>query len=107
MDKKEIERCVKAFPTVRVDIDDFAQNLTESYIHTLYNQVENEHGIRENFCTVNDDILRSIALSLAIILGGLESTSNKPVDLKEVLIGYINEYYIPDENKYGWSNEEA
>jgi hypothetical protein len=99
MNKEEIKHGLENFQGVHLDVDDFAQNLIEAYIHTLFDQVEKEHGIRENFCAFNYEILESLAQAINVIIYGLESSSNNTERLKEYLIKLLDDYYIDDNER--------
>ena len=98
MKKEEIDYALENFPHVSLDVNDFADNLIQAYIHTLFAQVEKQHGIKEDFCTYNHEILQALAIAIAVILSGLEGSSDNGTDnLKDGLIEFINKYYIPED----------
>jgi len=87
---------------VHLDTNDFGQNLVDAYIHTLFDQVEKQHGIRENFLTYNGELLLSLARALAVILYNMEKSSISDNDngrTKDEFIKLLNEYYVHDERR--------
>ena len=87
---------------VHIDTDDFAHNLVKAYIHTLFDQVEKENGIRNNFLTYNGELLISLAQALAVILTGMEDTSISDNDnnkTKDEIIKLLNKFYRYKDNE--------
>ena len=94
--KPKITRNGHECKIVHINTDDFARNLVDAYIHTMFDQVEKDNGIRTYFLTYNGELLIGIAKALAVILSGMEESSNSDKDTnrtKDDLINLLHEYY--------------
>ena len=81
---------------IHINVDEFATELIESYIHTLFNHVDRTSGIRKNFATYNRELLDSLAQAVSIILQQMEKqTVNEDVDgyLKDIFVNKLTKCY--------------
>ena len=95
MEPGQIAKGLKEYPHLHVNVDELSMGIIDAYIKTLYDQIEKEHGIRENFCTYNEDLLEAMALAVATIIYGIEQQSPVQVRefIKDAFIKKFNEYY--------------
>lgn len=91
MEQGDIVKGLQEYPHLHVDVDEFSKDIIESYVNVLYDHIEKKYGVKENFCTFNDELLEAIAKAVSVIVYGVEQQS--PIQVREFIKdGFIKKF---------------